>query len=80
MRSTYTGELDAAVTAFRCSALLLDVQVSEVATRGLDDANLVRLGVVPIAISSMDALIMFSSVCSIGSVVASRQRKLCRGS
>jgi hypothetical protein len=46
--STHTGELDAAVTALGGSALLLDVQVPELTTRGLDDANLVGPRVVPI--------------------------------
>lgn len=43
---THTGELDAAVTAFWRSTLLLDVQVSEVTAGGLDDADLVGPGVV----------------------------------
>jgi len=43
---TYTRELDAAVTTFRCSSLLLDVEVSELATGGLDYADLVGHGVV----------------------------------
>ena len=47
LRSTHTGELDAAVTALGGSALLLDVQVPELTTRGLDDANLVGPRVVP---------------------------------
>jgi len=40
---TYTTELQAAVTAFRNSSLLLDVKVSESATGGLDNADLVGL-------------------------------------
>ena len=44
--STYACQLGAAVTAFGCSALLLDVQVSELATWSLDDADVVGLGVV----------------------------------
>lgn len=39
-------ELDATVTAFWGSSLLLDVQVTELSTRSLDDTSLVRLGVV----------------------------------
>lgn len=39
--STYTRELDAAVTALGSGTLLLDVQVPEVSTRGLDDADTV---------------------------------------
>ena len=45
---TYTWELGAAVTAFRGSAALLEVQKTEVATGGLDDADLVRPGVVAV--------------------------------
>ena len=44
---TYTWQLHATVTAFRCSALLLDVQVSELATGGLDDTDFVRPRVIP---------------------------------
>jgi len=43
---TYACQLCAAVTAFRCSALLLDVQISELAAWGLDHADLVGDGVV----------------------------------
>lgn len=50
-REAYTRELDAAVTAFGCCALLLDVQVTELATRGLDDPGLVRDRVVPARMS-----------------------------
>lgn len=46
--STHTGELDAAVTTLGSSALLLDVEVPELAARGLDDANLVGPRVVPV--------------------------------
>ena len=35
--STYTGQLDTAVTAFRGSSSLLEVQGSQLATGGLDD-------------------------------------------
>lgn len=45
--STHTRELDAAVTALGRSTLLLDVQVAEVTTGGLDDANTVGPRVVP---------------------------------
>lgn len=45
---TYTRELDLAVTALGSRASLLDVQVSGVAAGGLDDADLVGLGVVPV--------------------------------
>lgn len=45
-RKTYTAELQATVTAFRRSTLLLGVEVSELAARGLDDADFVGLGVV----------------------------------
>lgn len=47
-RATHTGELDAAVTALGSSALLLQVKVTELTTRGLDDANLVGPRVVPV--------------------------------
>jgi hypothetical protein len=46
--ATYTWELDATVTALGCSALLLDVLISEFTTWGLDHADLVGLGVVSI--------------------------------
>ena len=47
MWATYTWELDAAVTAFWCSTLLLEVKDTELATWGLDDADLVGGGVIP---------------------------------
>lgn len=43
---TYAWQLGAAVTAFRRSALLLDVQVSQLTTGSLHNADLVALGVV----------------------------------
>ena len=46
--STHTWELDATVTALWCSSSLLDVKVSELATWSLDNADLVRLGVVSV--------------------------------
>jgi len=45
---THARELDATVTALGSSALLLQVKVPELATGGLDDANLVGPRVVPI--------------------------------
>ena len=45
--STHTRELDATVTALGSSALLLDVEVPELAAGGLDDADLVGPRVVP---------------------------------
>lgn len=45
---THTRELDAAVTALRRSTLLLDMKVPQFAARGLDHADPVGLGVVPI--------------------------------
>ena len=47
-RSTHTRELDATVTALGSGTLLLQVKVTELTTRGLDDANLVGPRVVPI--------------------------------
>ena len=47
--STHTGELDTAVTALGSGTLLLDVQVAEVTTGGLDDADTVGPRVVPIS-------------------------------
>lgn len=44
---TYARELDAAVTALGSGALLLDVQVPELAAGGPDHADLVGDGVVP---------------------------------
>ena len=41
MGRTYARKLVPAITAFRRSALLLDVQVSEFAARGLGDADFV---------------------------------------
>lgn len=49
---THTRELDAAVTALGSGTLLLDVQVSKVATRGLDNADTVGPRVVPISSNS----------------------------
>lgn len=46
--STHTRELDTAVTALGSGTLLLDVQVTEVTTGGLDDADTVGPRVVPI--------------------------------
>lgn len=48
MRGTYAWELGAAVTAFGSSATLLQVQQTEVATGGLDHADLVGAGVVAV--------------------------------
>ena len=45
---THARELDAAVTALGSGTLLLQVQVPELTTRGLDDANLVGPRVVPV--------------------------------
>ena len=47
-RSTHTRELDATVTALGSGTLLLQVKVTELTTRGLDDANLVGPRVVPV--------------------------------
>lgn len=46
MGVTYTWEFDTAVTAFWCSSSLLDVKVSELATWGLDNSDLVGTSVV----------------------------------
>jgi len=43
---TYTSELDTAVTALGCSALLLEVKVTELTTGSLDHTGDVGLGVV----------------------------------
>lgn len=43
---TYTCELDTAVTALWCSTLLLEVKVAELTTWGLNNPDLVGLGVV----------------------------------
>lgn len=43
---TYAWELDATVTAFGGGSGLLDVKVSKFSARGLDNADLVRSGVV----------------------------------
>lgn len=50
---TYTRELDATVTALGSSALLLDVEVPELAAGGLDDADLVGPRVVPVQFPSI---------------------------
>lgn len=50
---TYTRELDATVTALGSSALLLDVEVPELAAGGLDDADLVGPRVVPVEFPSI---------------------------
>jgi hypothetical protein len=49
-RLTYTWELDATVTALWCGSLLLEVEVTELATWGLDNADLVGGGVIPIIV------------------------------
>lgn len=46
-RGTHAWEFDTTVTALWRSTLLLDVQVSEATTGSLDNADLVRPGVVP---------------------------------
>ena len=46
--STHTGKLDATVTALGGSTLLLDVEVPELTTGGLDDTDLVGPRVVPV--------------------------------
>lgn len=43
-----SGKLDATVTTLRGSSPLLDVEVTKLSTRGLDDADLVGAGVVRI--------------------------------
>jgi hypothetical protein len=48
IKITYTWELDATVTTFRRSSGLLDVKVSKLTAGGLDDADLVRSGVVSV--------------------------------
>lgn len=45
--TTYTWELDAAVTALWSGTLLLEVKVTELSTWGLNDADLVGGGVIP---------------------------------
>lgn len=46
IKGTYSGKFDSTVTALGRSSGLLDVQVSKFSAWGLDDADLVRLGVV----------------------------------
>ena len=46
-RGTYARKLDAAVAALGRGALLLDVEIPQVATRRADDAHLVRARIVP---------------------------------
>ena len=48
--STHTRELDTAVTALGSSALLLQVEITELAAGSLDDADLVGPRDVPVAI------------------------------
>jgi hypothetical protein len=57
---TYTWELDTAVTAFGSCAFLLDVQKSQAATRGLNNADFVGAGVVSVFIVSILATIVHS--------------------
>lgn len=45
---THAWQLDAAVTALGSSALLLEVEITELAAGGLDDADLVGPRVVPV--------------------------------
>lgn len=46
--NTHTRELDATVTTLGSGSLLLDVEVTELAAGGLDDADFVGPRVVPI--------------------------------
>ena len=55
--STHTGKLDATVTALGGSTLLLDVEVPELTTGGLDDTDLVGPRVVPVRKKSHQHLI-----------------------
>lgn len=48
--STHTRQLDTAVTALGSSALLLQVEITELAAGGLDDTDLVGPRVVPVGI------------------------------
>lgn len=52
MMSTYTCELDTAVTTLWCCALLLEVEVSELTAWGLDHSDLVGTSVVSMPIVS----------------------------
>ena len=48
IKETHAGEFDAAVTAFRGAAALLEVLVLEFSAGGFDDADFVGAGVVPV--------------------------------
>lgn len=67
---TYTWKFCAAVTALGCSTSLLDVQVSELTSRRLDDADLVRAGVV-----SVDVMLVV--VCAVAVNAGSGRRTGC---
>lgn len=60
-RRTYTREFHTTVTAFRCCASLLDVEISEFTAGGLDDSHFVRAGVVSI-FSQEEKLALVSAV------------------
>lgn len=64
--ATYTCELATAVTALWCSALLLDVKVTELTTWGLDDTGQVGLGVVSDGIRSAGRVRVRDCVCGCG--------------
>ena len=72
---TYTWQFDSTVTAFWRSTSLLDVKISKLTTGGLNDADLVRPGVVsmckmsirnPITVNSRDLRVATSECQSVG--------------
>lgn len=78
--STYTRELDAAVTALGGCAALLEVKRTQLTTRGLDDPGLVGAGVVPIRKPYISILSQFSGRAFLSVVTfISRAARWCFG-
>lgn len=71
---TYTWELDAAVTALGCGTLLLEVEVTELATWSPDNADLVGGRVVPVIEISVNALMPHSLRSSLWYRMATTRR------
>lgn len=71
---TYTWELDATVTALGCGTLLLEVEVTELATWSPDNADLVGGRVVPVIEVSANAHMPHSSRPSLSYRMATARR------
>lgn len=69
---TYARQLDAAVTALRGSAALLDVEDSELAAGGLDDTGPVGRRVVPIVMPPVSVDACSSNLCHVPCLLSCR--------